>query len=171
MRNIAGGSFYHFGIRAGLVKELAKYPLIECASLSLQINIDGLPLFKSSQDQFWPILCMIDNLQQKSPFVAGLFHGKCKPTSMNEYLEDFVNEMELLKCNGLQYKENQYDVNISAVVCDASARAMVKMTKYFCGYFGYDKCTQKGERILNRITFPQHNSEARRDVSFNEMED
>lgn len=33
--------------------------------LSIQINIEGLPLFKSASDHFWPIFGMISNLGLK----------------------------------------------------------------------------------------------------------
>ncbi|CAG0900074.1 unnamed protein product [Darwinula stevensoni] len=40
----------------------------DMVSVALTINIDGIPLFKSSQQQFWPILCLIRNAKDKIPF-------------------------------------------------------------------------------------------------------
>nr|CAB3268053.1 transposase domain-containing protein [Phallusia mammillata] len=54
-KQISGGQYYHFGISTCICKELKRVSLLpECGStLRLQINIDGLPLFKSTNDQFW----------------------------------------------------------------------------------------------------------------------
>lgn len=51
-----------------------KYP----SHIHLNVNIDGLPLFESGKDQFWPILCNIHELSYIEPFVAGIFCGKSK---------------------------------------------------------------------------------------------
>ena len=63
--------------------------------LELQINVDGIPLFKSSSVTLWPILCFVRNvgLQFSTPFVVSMFCGKEKPTSAAEFLADFVKEV------------------------------------------------------------------------------
>ena len=56
--HIAGGCYYHFGIET-CVKSIVdglRISVENITEVSLQINIDGLPLFKSSSVQLWPIL-------------------------------------------------------------------------------------------------------------------
>ncbi|KAJ7996429.1 hypothetical protein DPEC_G00236980, partial [Dallia pectoralis] len=53
--------------------------------LKLQINVDGLPLFRSSSTQFWPILGFVQNLPNHKPFVIALFAGNGKP-ELYEYM-------------------------------------------------------------------------------------
>jgi hypothetical protein len=67
-------------------------------SVQLIINIDGLPLFMSSNVQFWPILCGIVSNDRASmePFLVALYCGISKPISAGEYLEDFLNELSLV---------------------------------------------------------------------------
>ena len=50
-------------------------------------------------------------------------------------------------------------------VCDAPARAMVKSVKQFSGYYGCDKCEQKGTYI-GRVTYPDCSAQLRTDISF-----
>ena len=49
LQTVAGGEYYHFGILAGIMSQLQSQ---QCDTMQqcilLQINIDGLPLFKSS---------------------------------------------------------------------------------------------------------------------------
>ena len=66
-------------------------------TIYVQINIDGLPLFKSSNVQFWPILGRIDNPIQGEPFIIGLFCGRSKSVHVEEYLRDFITEMQALE--------------------------------------------------------------------------
>ncbi|CAG7820584.1 unnamed protein product, partial [Allacma fusca] len=40
--------------------------------IKLQFNIDGLPIFKSTGEQFWPILCYVVS-SLMPPFVIGLY--------------------------------------------------------------------------------------------------
>ena len=66
LQTVAGGEYYHFGILAGIMSQLQSQ---QCNTVQqcilLQTNIDGLPLFKSSNLQFWPILRMVDNMPSK----------------------------------------------------------------------------------------------------------
>ena len=58
IKSIAGGSYFHFGIVDSVSKLLQKCSICldGIKQVFLQINIDGLPLFKSSNTQFGPIL-------------------------------------------------------------------------------------------------------------------
>lgn len=56
--------------------------------------------------------------------------------------------------NGLQYEGRNVPVTLRFIVCDPPARAMVKGMKQYSGYFGCDKCTQKGV-WLGSMTFPE----------------
>lgn len=49
--------------------------------LKLQLKIDGLPLFKSSSVQFWPILRLLKGVV-RNPVVIALFCGNSKPTCL-----------------------------------------------------------------------------------------
>lgn len=62
-------------------------------SIDISVNIDGLPLSKSSNSTFWPILYKIINVENTSTvLLAALYHGTDKPKNVNEYLYDFIEE-------------------------------------------------------------------------------
>lgn len=73
--------------------------------LPLTINIDGLPLSKSSKSQFWPILMSIDLLEISEPFIVGIYHGLKKPESVMDFLNLFVEEYLFLRENGITIKK------------------------------------------------------------------
>lgn len=51
--SIGDGSYYHFELENCLLEEL--HSVCDIAMLQVQLNVDGLPLFKSSTTQFWPM--------------------------------------------------------------------------------------------------------------------
>ncbi|XP_070182273.1 uncharacterized protein [Littorina saxatilis] len=148
VKEIGGGSYFHFGIVAMLTNIVPAFShlVLRGTRLLIQVNIDGLPLFKSSGIQLWPILGRVCQPFQSEPFVIGLFCGKQKPTILGEYLDDFVSEMGQLQRGpidvGLGDPVN--DVNIACFICDAPARAFIKQVKGHSGYYGCEKCKQKG---------------------------
>ena len=95
-------------------------------TLTLQFNIDGLPLFKSSRLQFWPILAILKCDYPKSPFIVGIFCGLSKPKCVVEYLKQFVRDLKNVLANGIIHKGKLLNVEVSSFVCDAPARAYVK---------------------------------------------
>lgn len=167
-----GGEYYHFGIKQNIINILSAQSEIEPTyqTLQLQINIDGLPLLKSSNNQFWPILGRLVNIPSKEPFVIGIFSGTTKPTNLSDYLKDFINEFNELKENGMTYCDEYFKIAISSVICDAPAKAFVKNIKQYSGYYGCDKCAQEGE-WRGKMTFPEINAPLRTDQSFQMMTD
>lgn len=171
IQNIAGGSYYHFGIEKGVISVIADLGLDNASPLSLHVNIDGMPLHLSTSTQFWPILGLVANCCPKEPFVIGLFYGMHKPKDVTAFLNDFVSEFQKLQTTGVIYGPKKYDVVLAAVICDTPARAFVKNVKGHNGYFGCDKCTQEGVYTERRMTFPEINARLRTDESFRAMSD
>lgn len=55
--NLAGGQYWHNDLKLSLKRIFGK--LHSDLSIKININFDGLPLFKSSPTTFWPILANI----------------------------------------------------------------------------------------------------------------
>lgn len=138
--------------------------------MSIQLNIDGLPLFKSSSTQFWPILGKLFIPYQSKPFVIGLFLGKQKPENVNEFLQSFIEEMQHLQRTGIHVPDTDHfiAVDIMCVVCDTPAKSFVKQVKGHSGYYGWDKCSQHGV-WKGKVTFPETYAQLRTDAQFDEM--
>lgn len=167
MKSILGGMYMHLGIENALQNKInSEQGLRLQPTLHLQINIDGLPLFKSSGMTLWPILGRLEESVATEPFAIGIFAGKEKPKNVHEYLHDFIVEMETLQNLGMMYQGLNYCVRISNVICDTPARAFVKQVKGHTGYSGCDRCTANGQYTSNRMTFPDLNAEVRTDSSF-----
>lgn len=63
----SGGSYIHLGLRNMLIPYLIKQNAqlyIPSRILNIGINIDGLPIAKSSKSQLWPILISILNFKE-----------------------------------------------------------------------------------------------------------
>lgn len=161
--NLKNGEYAHFGIKKGLTLALKEEPLILSASLTLDINVDGLPLFRSSSTDFWPILGRLK--ENRTIFIIGIFCGTGKPSPLSDFLVHFVCEMKDLLENGFLYLDNLFTVQIGAFICDAPARAYLKCIKSHTGFSGCEKCTVEGERFKDRTIFTKLGKE-RTDKSF-----
>ena len=121
-------------------------------TLKLSLNIDGVPLFKSSNISAWPILCCIDNLSPEIVFPIAFVIGKSKPSNL-DFLVETIDDLNKGFSEGLQFEGIQFKISLTCIICDAPARAMVKNHKQYSGYFGCDRCTQRG-LYVGRMTFP-----------------
>jgi len=170
IKTITGGSYYHFGVASGLKKLyddgfVANSTASDTRLLELQVNVDGLPIYKSTNYQLWPILGMVVNVRDKVPFVIGLFGGQTKPGSISEYLCAFVDECRGLEETGILLGFDVYGFRIHSILCDAPARAFVRKTKGHTGYYGCDRCVQSG-KWLSKMTFPEVAAPKRTHVDF-----
>ena len=98
-----GGDFFHLGIESGIKRIFDSIVITNevTQNVELIVNIDGLPLFKSSSLELWPFLCRFKGLK---PFIVSVYCGTKKPNSINEFLKDFLMEYQLLKTEGFLYK-------------------------------------------------------------------
>lgn len=172
------GLYWHRGLRDCLHSKLQNRTGLP-KKISLNVNIDGLPISKSSNAQFWPILFNIHELHSIEPGIVGIFCGTgkniftrnfyilftnkkvtnfdtylhiiyfiaAKPSSLTDYLNEFVEEMNALYDEGIVIDGQKIAVTIRAFVCDTPARAYLK------GNF-HDKCEQNcfdGIILTNRF--------------------
>lgn len=149
---LAGKTFVHLGLAVGLRIKLLEEDKKE-QQLTLQFNIDGLPLWRSSRTEFWPILCRVINIRDTSEFMVSLHCGVGKPLSLSTYLKPLIDELQDLLANGIYHNGHQYQIKIGSFCCDAPARAFVKQIVGHTGYFACEKCEARGTRIANRTTF------------------
>lgn len=60
---MCGGLYDHFGVGERKVEDSFSYGCYDIdTKLKLQLNIDGLPPYKSTNDEFWPILGRVEKL-------------------------------------------------------------------------------------------------------------
>lgn len=164
------GEFVYFGIAEHLKKTINR-ALHRENVLHLQINIDGLPLYKSSSRQFWPILCKVQ-LQPDvyEPFPIAVYSGIQKPNDLNEYLGRLIEESNGLMETGIDIDGEKFEVRIASFICDRPARSFVKCIKGHGGYYACERCTVKGERHANRTIYCSTDAGERTDESFRNVD-
>ncbi|KAB0790671.1 hypothetical protein PPYR_09371 [Photinus pyralis] len=135
-------------------------------TINLIFNVDGLPIFKSSNMQLWPILGLIQNFNVKTPFPIAIFCGVSKPKLLNDYLEDFIKELTSLLQNGFNFNSKSFKVSVNCFVCDAPARSYLKCIKSHGGYSSCEKCTVAGTYYKGRVILNDINADLRTDESF-----
>ncbi|XP_075553504.1 uncharacterized protein LOC142586137 [Dermacentor variabilis] len=118
--------------------------------LTLTINTDGSPVWKSSKTSVWPLQFIVNelppHLRLKHPVLAGLWFGRKHP-EMHLFIQQFVNEVN---STGVVKWAHKGDIHVSKpyVLClsvDAPARASVQNMVTFNGYFRCTWCLSPGE--------------------------
>lgn len=135
-----GVHYAYFGVASGILKVLSQHPGI-VEHLHLCFNVDGVPLFKSSNLQMWPILCNFHNF---APFIVAIYCGDAKPNSVEEYLSYFLQELQQLQQDGIIHGAKALKLSVKAFICDAPARAFLKCIKNHNSYHSCERCTYRG---------------------------
>lgn len=165
------GTYIHLGIEFMLKPILLEYfNYIQMFDIiELGLNIDGLPITKSSKSCFWPILISFVNVPKLDKIVlpVGVYHGKLKkPNCITTFLERFIIEIKTILLNGICVNNKTFIFNISQVVCDAPAKAFILNVKSHNGYNSCNSCTTEGSFINNRMCFDEINAPLRTNESF-----
>lgn len=157
LQSITGGTFYHFGVESNLIQILELHTLNQNENLiKITLGVDGVPISKSSNLQFWPILGKIENLEQVKVFIISLFYGSQKPQCLDEFLGPCVEELLKLKTSGLTINGITFSVIVGKIIADAPARSFLKRIKNHNAYFGCERCYVRGE-WHGRVIFPVNN--------------
>ncbi|CAG7730955.1 unnamed protein product [Allacma fusca] len=103
------GKFYYFGVKENVGRRLSTgFKLVELPRhvnfvglekenvISISVGIDGLPVCKSNNKAFWPILTLVNQASDSTPFIVGIYFGSEKPP-IDGFLENFIDE-----CKGLE---------------------------------------------------------------------
>lgn len=158
------GKYCHVGLFKGL-RSYAKNCQQVPSEMTLDVNVDGVPISISSASHFWLVLGRI--VSPNCPikiFVIGIYHGYKKPKCFADFLTPFINEAKELAT--FSYNGIPINVNLRCIICDAPARNSCLGTKGHSGYYGCGRCVQKGVRVNRRTTFPEISSEKRTDDNF-----
>lgn len=165
-KQLENGEYCHIGLANELKNFLAQNTMFSAEVLKIGFNVDGLPLFRSSNIQFWPILGIVKNTTQNKPFPIGIFCGTSKPIPLEKFLDDFINELVYLLKEGIEFCNKKYRLEIHSFVCDAPAKAYLKMIESHCGYSSCDKCTESGNYVQRKVIMRNISASKRTDDSF-----
>ena len=163
------GKYFHFGLSFCL-NQVLKFQSLEDHNLKIQLNIDGLPLAKSSLSCFWPILGRVVSPFSSSVFVIGIYFSNCKPSKpacVSQFLSFLVGDLSIVHEQGIAINNVTYSVEIHSIVCDAPARQFIKCIKPHTGYDSCEKCTVRGVYVKGKgVRFLENDSELRTDYTF-----
>lgn len=118
------GQFWHHGF-VKCLKTLFKNTY-ESKTISVNINMDGLPIYNSSKVEFRPILFNITEMPEFAAMVIGIYCGTSKCRDVHQFLTPFVDELKESLTNGIHIGSHTITVHLRCIVCDSPARAYVK---------------------------------------------
>lgn len=173
VETIAGGDYIHISVRHSLPLALKRASItaeqLLDTTLKMQLNFDGVPMFASSNYSVWPVLAKIVEPFKTKVFAVGVFGGKKKPNTFNDYLRPLVLELNHIISDGgifLDITKCRIPIVIHNIVCDAAAKCSVRNVHYFNFRYGCDRCKVRGDMIDHRMTFRNMNAEVRLDTDF-----
>lgn len=148
---VGTGLMWHKKIRSNIEERIDHQYLTDNGQIVMDVNIDGIPLYKDSTKQFWPILGKF--VGQKYPFIVGVYCGRGKPSDLEAYLHKYIVEVAELTENGYERNGTIFSFCIRNYILDAPARSFVKQCVPHNSQFACEKCTIKGEWFDNRMIF------------------
>lgn len=139
--------------------------------LSLKVNIDGLPLFKSSSTQAWPVLFTVDGINM-TPLPIACYVGQEKP-QFKDFTNSLVAELNQFK-GSFQEISPGFSIKLARVifVCDCPARSFLQQIKGHTSYDGCSFCRIQGKFEDKRIIYPyEENLVLRTDDAYRDNEE
>ena len=146
-----GGDYVYLGFLNGIRRILSEnQAAIPDEKINSIVNVDGVPLYKSSGAQFWPILCRFHKLPS---FIVAIYYGNKKPSNVEDFVLDFFTEYRNLRNDGVEFGGVKLSIEIFSVICDAPARQFLKSIKGHNGYWSCEQCEIQGLHESSRIVF------------------
>lgn len=154
------GEYVYIGVKKQLLQHInpAFHDVDEETGMKLvpiDVNVDGLKVFKSSKRDAWVISCrIVDENGLYKTFTIAVYYGHGKPQNFNLFLTDFVRELIQLSGQGFTLFGENYRVQLRYFICDTPARSAMKAIKGHTGFHSCERCIVKGIRPHNHTIFP-----------------
>ncbi|KMQ85633.1 atp synthase subunit mitochondrial [Lasius niger] len=95
IRSVPPGEYFHYGLKNALTDQLRIIGINRISNdIQINVNIDELPIAKSSKSQLYSILGEIYP-KIAEPFVIGVYHGNEKPNSFQHGLLSHVQKVTM----------------------------------------------------------------------------
>ncbi|XP_040065346.1 uncharacterized protein LOC120839164 [Ixodes scapularis] len=129
--------------------------------LTVSMNADGSPIFKSANYAIWPVQLTLNELppclRWRSVVLPLLWYGAKHP-NMTLLLQAFAAQMKTLAQEGITWSAGGSTLN-SKVYCvscvaDAPARAAMQNVMQYNGYYGCSWCLHPGVCINGCVKYP-----------------
>ncbi|XP_064468151.1 uncharacterized protein LOC135378916 [Ornithodoros turicata] len=129
--------------------------------LTLSVNADGSPMFKSANYSIWPVQLTINemapHLRWQFIVVPLLWYGAHHP-NMTLLLEAFATQMQNLARDGIPWiaagQHVKSKVYCISCVADAPARAAMANMVQYNGYYGCTWCLHPGVCVEGCVKYP-----------------
>ncbi|KAL1483579.1 hypothetical protein MTO96_001862 [Rhipicephalus appendiculatus] len=142
-----------------LYKKMRHALKMRWCDLTLTLNTDGSPVFKSSKGSVWPIQVSLNELpvpfRWKNILIAAVWFSKEHPPA-HLFLKAFVDQFHGLGKITWSFAEQVVHSAVKIVCCcvDSPARAALLNAKQFNGYYGCSWCLQKGTLVEGAVKYP-----------------
>ena len=148
-KNIQGNDnyLYYYFSWLPILQKIIQNTYKNSNNFQLSLNIDGLPLFKSSQSSVWPILLSI----KKHIIILAMTYGK-KPSDLT-FLKDSIVDLKTILTEGLDIDDRHINFQLANITCDAPAKAFIKATKMFNAKHGCDRCSSISINVSGTATY------------------
>ncbi|XP_077498751.1 uncharacterized protein LOC144109845 [Amblyomma americanum] len=122
------------------------------SDLTVTMNTDGSPVFKSSKASVWPVQLLINelpfNIRFRNVIVGALWFAKTHPPQ-HLFMKAFVKAFNDIGTIVWKHASETVLSRLTVACCcvDSPARASLLNMKQFNGYFGCSWCLQKGTAV------------------------
>lgn len=121
--------------------------------ISLYVNIDGLPLFRSSHTGLWTILVKFKNSLFLKPMPLAVYYGTGKP-DLSTFISPMVKELRQMCASSFKVENFTFNLKKIFFICDAPARAYIQCVKGHSAKDGCSYCRLQGIYSEKRLYFP-----------------
>lgn len=128
IRVVEPGHYIHIGVENGIkyVLRRHKVDVEKLDEISIDYDMDGVQVTKSTTNVFWPIWVRIGPPYIGKPFLAGNYYSSVgEPKDSNLYTLDFVNELDTLIANGIEVNGKIIRVRVGRFVGDTPGRCLI----------------------------------------------
>ncbi|XP_065287611.1 uncharacterized protein [Dermacentor albipictus] len=160
---------------AACFHELSNAENLTYDDLTLTINTDGSPVFKSSKTSVWPLQIVVNELppakRLQNPVLTALWFGRTHP-NMQTFLAKFVEQVKSMKPISWKTASSVHQSRVFVLCCavDAPARAAVLNMIQFNGLHGCPRCLtmathrEGGMRYIDQPAEERTHSQVIRDM-------